>query len=251
MKHDEHILTYYPDVRCEKHMIEVFPEACLEFVASGDKAVANVPVDFAVEDGKSYCVTFDLVEHEIKAAGGVIAADRFSISASGGQMTVSVAEPGHHSVRIVGCEEVFTKLPSEYLPEGAGGGLDLAELEKNPLSGKYVEGMGYEEDGVIHPVDQKFLPSGNTIYFVQSASAGSGDGFLYHTEDGANNYDAEQRVTKSELEAAFFAGAISVKDLSINWYYMPSFVRFDRTWGEMQVNGSFVCVTSEYFEEEG
>lgn len=41
-----------------------------------------------------------------------------------------------------------------------GGGLDLAELEKNPLSGKYVEGMGYEEDGVVHTIDPKFLPSG-------------------------------------------------------------------------------------------
>ena len=26
------------------------------------------------------------------------------------------------------------------------------------ISGKYVEGMGYEEDGAIHPIDPKFLP---------------------------------------------------------------------------------------------
>ncbi len=102
----------------------------------------------------------------------------------------------------------------------------------------------------IHPIDKKYL-RGNTIFFVQSSTQGQGDTFLYRTEDGANNYDEAQRVTKSELEAAFFAGAISVKDISLEWYFMPSFVRFDRQWGEMTVNESFVCLTAEYVEEEG
>lgn len=34
------------------------------------------------------------------------------------------------------------------------------------LSGKYVEGMGYEEDGTIHPIDPKYLPSGGGEFVV-------------------------------------------------------------------------------------
>ena len=43
--------------------------------------------------------------------------------------------------RVPNAEETWEEQPSP------SGGLDLAELEKNPLSGKYVEGMGWSEGG--------------------------------------------------------------------------------------------------------
>lgn len=123
MKNNVHTLTFYPDVHCEKIMTEVFPEERLEFVASGGAAVASAPADFSVEDGKSYIVKFDCVDHEVEAANGAIANDVFSISVSGGQMSVSIAAAGSHTVSVTTCEKNICKMPEEYLPEGSGGGV--------------------------------------------------------------------------------------------------------------------------------
>ena len=113
-----------------------------------------------------------------------------------------------------------------------------------------TKSFGSENVTAIYKVNRVRV-GGNTIFFVQSSTQGQGDTFLYRTEDGANNYDEAQRVTKSELEAAFFAGAISVKDISLEWYFMPMYVRFDRDWGQMMINEVFVCRTAEYAEAEG
>lgn len=73
------------------------------------------------------------------------------------------------------------------------------------LSGKYVEGMGYEEDGTIHPIDPKYLPSGGgggvTMYYGKFNEY---EDYLY------KDIECTTPVTKTELEAKYKTSSIFV-----------------------------------------
>lgn len=122
MRCKEQTITFYPDIHSEKTMTEVFPETRLAFETSGSTAVATAAVNFAIEDGKSYIVEFDDVLHEIVAASGALTNDLFRVTVADGVMTVSIAQAGSHTVRVITCTTHVCKLPEEYLPEGSGGG---------------------------------------------------------------------------------------------------------------------------------
>lgn len=109
--------TNIPCAYSEEHLTELFPTTCLCFEASGSSAVATAAVDFAIEDGKTYLVTLDLIEHECIAADGAIRLGNLSISAAAGEMTATLPAAGHHHLRIIVVEEKVTPLPAKYLPE--------------------------------------------------------------------------------------------------------------------------------------
>lgn len=146
---DVHVLTTYPEVYSEEKMTDVFPEARLHFTSGS----ATAPVDFSIENGKSYIVYFDYVDYKIDAANGSIANNLFSISVSDGTMTVSASD-GYHTVGVTACETTYNKLPAAYYEDG--GVSSWNDLTDKPfgdnedgtvyqMSGKYVEGMGYIE----------------------------------------------------------------------------------------------------------
>lgn len=214
----------------EKEVRVLFSDNALSITGTDDRnhGMVDLDIDFLTV-GQEYTVVYNGVEY-IRTAfddGGCASIGNLHLSS---QWDEDSGEPFY----------IQTSPPA-----WGGGGALVVEGSTGVYS---VELSTVVED--VHPIDKKYL-SGNTIFFVQSTTPGQGDAFLYRTEDGANNYDYAQRVSKSELKAAFFAGAISVKDISIEFYFMPSFVRFDRQWGEMMVNESFVCLTAEYVEEDG
>lgn len=180
---DVHVLTTYPEVYSEEKMTDVFPEARLHFTSGS----ATAPVDFSIENGKSYIVYFDYVDYKIDAANGSIANNLFSISVSDGTMTVSASD-GYHTVGVTACETTYNKLPAAYYEDG--GVSSWNDLTDKPfgdnedgtvyqMSGKYVEGMGYVETGeteTIHPIDPKYIvltsPNG-TKYNLSVADDGT------------------------------------------------------------------------------
>lgn len=150
MRCKEQTITFYPDIHSEKTMTEVFPETRLVFETSGSTAVATAAANFAIEDGKSYIVEFDDVLHEIVAASGALANDLFRVTVADGVMTVSIAQAGSHTVRVITCTTHVCKLPEEYLPEGGGGVTSWNDLTDRPF------GEEVAKHSFIEPMDLSF-----------------------------------------------------------------------------------------------
>lgn len=137
---------------------EVLAECQPEFVAAqGMFALNSVP---DIEAGAEYIVNWNGVEYKctavqtaedssakvialgnLSATGGENTGEPFTIGANYGE------QPGCFVIPLDGSTTLTISIRQE-----------VTEVKK--ISGKYVEGMGYEEDGVVHPIDEKYLPSG-------------------------------------------------------------------------------------------
>lgn len=99
-----------------------------------------------------------------------------------------------------------------------------------------------------HRVNELINEAKVTLY-VQSAQQGNGDGYLYHTTDGATNSDESLRVTKDEFESIIDNSILVIKDNENGWNWTPLYTRISRSYGSLLINGNTECYTSEYGSE--
>lgn len=186
---DVHVLTTYPEVYSEEKMTDVFPEARLHFTSGS----ATAPVDFSIENGKSYIVYFDYVDYKIDAANGSIANNLFSISVSDGTMTVSASD-GYHTVGVTACETTYNKLPAAYYEDGGvsswndltdkpfGEETTVKEVlaECQPVYSEDMDGMSIftEEREIDLTVGAEYIVNWNGVDYVCVAKE-TADGDVY------------------------------------------------------------------------
>lgn len=93
---------------------------------------------------------------------------------------------------------------------------EVTEVKK--ISGKYVEGMGYEEDGVVHPIDPKFPPSGGGGVIFTMTDTGYTCNVTYAEADERlrNGASAFIQMFRNTLELVVSGQRLTA--IKVEWY---------------------------------